>query len=309
MRMDGGPLAAVVGPTASGKSEAALRIAEALDAEIISIDSMTVYRGMDIGTAKPSLHERARVAHHLIDVAGPDESFSVARYQALARNAVRDIRQRGSIPLLVGGTGLYFRAVVDDLEFPGTDPALRAGLETEALEAGPEQLYARLAASDPRAAAKIEPANVRRTVRALEVATLYGRPFSSFSQAWDAYPPERVRAAGIAIDPALLARRIKARVRRQFDEGLVGEVRALLEGGAGPSLTARQAIRYAEVIDHLDGLMSLDEAILRTVKRTRALARRQVAWFRRDPRIRWFEAGEEGAPASADALTEYLRDG
>ncbi|HEX6208975.1 MAG TPA: tRNA (adenosine(37)-N6)-dimethylallyltransferase MiaA, partial [Actinomycetota bacterium] len=182
---------ALVGPTASGKTEASVELARRLDAEVILVDSMTVYRGMDVGTAKPGPDERARVPHHLVDVVDPTEPFSVARFQALARQAVRGIVERGRVPLLVGGSGLYFRAAVDDLEFPGTDPGLRDLLSREARLLGPERMHSRLADLDPAAAAKIDPDNARRSVRALEVAALTGRPFSSFAAAWDRYPKGR----------------------------------------------------------------------------------------------------------------------
>jgi len=297
---------ALVGPTASGKTEAALVLAERLDAEIVSVDSILVYRGMDIGTAKPGPAERARVPHHLLDAAEPEEPFSVARFQELARTALADIASRGRRALLVGGSGLYFRAVVDDLEFPGTDPEARGELEAEAAALGPEGMYARLAALDPVAAGKIEPANVRRTVRALEVAAITGRPFSAYAGAWERYPGERVRAAGISLPRDVLARRIEARVQAMLGAGFLEEVRGLVARGFSGWLTSSQAIGYAEFVRHLRGELSLADAVAATVRRTKALARRQLAWFRRDPRIRWFEAGEEGARAIVEDLGEYL---
>ena len=307
--MSAEPFLALVGPTASGKTEAGIRVAESLGAEIVSVDSMLVYRGMDIGTAKPSATERSRVRHSLLDAADPSEAFSVARYQALARDAVAEIRDRGRWVLLVGGSGLYFRAVVDDLEFPGTDPGARRDLEAEARTLGPGEMHARLAQLDPVAAAKIEPDNVRRTVRALEVAAVTGRPFSSYAGAWERYPAELVRAAGIDIPRPILARRIEARVDAMLASGVLGEVQALLDGGLFGWLTSSQAIGYAEFARHLRGELSLQEAVAGTVKRTKALARRQLAWFRRDPRIRWFAADERGAEAVVDDVTGYLRDG
>jgi tRNA dimethylallyltransferase len=307
--VDPEPLLALVGPTASGKTDAAEELARRLDAEIVSVDSMTVYRGMDVGTAKPTAEQRAGVPHHLVDVADPDEEFSVARYQQLARDAVARIRSRDRRAFLVGGTGLYFRAVVDDLEFPPTDPGVRGSIQAQADDLGPEAMYDLLSTSDPVAASRIEPANVRRTVRALEVAAVTGRPFSSFASAWERFPPERVRAAGIEVPVELLHERIEQRVRDQLAHGLLDEVRTLLDEGKGPALTARQAIGYAEAIDHLAGRISLDEAAERTAKRTRALARRQLSWFRRDPRIRWFRAGEGGSSELIDEMEEYYRGG
>jgi tRNA dimethylallyltransferase len=303
------PLLAVVGPTASGKTEAALAVAARLGAEIVSIDSMLVYRGMDVGTAKPTAEQRALVPHHLLDVADPGRPFSVAEFQRLVLEAVHEIRARGDGVLLVGGSGLYFRAVVDGLYFPQTDAALRSDLEAEALGAGAETMYARLRSVDPMAAAKIEPGNLRRTVRALEVAALTGRPFSTFAGSWDRYPPGRVRAAGVALAPDDLRARIESRVRSMVEAGFAHEVEALLDRGLGPSLTSSQAIGYAEMARHLSGEMTLEEAVRSTIRRTRALARRQMAWFRRDPRVRWFEAGPRGAIGIVEEIVEYLGSG
>jgi tRNA dimethylallyltransferase len=301
------PFLALVGPTASGKTEAALEVAERIGAEIVSVDSMLVYRGMDVGTAKPTPAQRARVPHHLVDVADPSEPFSVARYQALGRDAVAAIRDRGHRVLLSGGTVLYLRAVVDDLAFPPTDPAVRAGLEAEAERVGAIAMYGRLARSDPVAAGRIEPANVRRTVRALEVAHVTGRPFSSFASAWERYEPGRVRAAGIRTPPDVLAGRIEARILGMIADGFLDEVRELVAKGFGSWLTASQAIGYAEFARHLAGELALEDAVAGTVKRTRALARRQMAFLRRDPRVRWFEAGEDGAAPLVDEIVEHLR--
>ena len=306
--MPGGhPFLALVGPTASGKSEAAMTLSRRLGAEIVSVDSMLVYRGMDVGTAKPTPAERARVSHHLVDVAEPEEPFSVARYQQLARAVVEGIDARGRRVLLVGGSGLYFRAIVDELEFPATDPDARDELWAEAEVLGPDRLYERLAELDPTAAARIEPSNVRRTVRALEVAAVTGRPFSSYADRWERYPDERVRAAGIDVPRDVLARRIEARVRAMVDAGLLDEVRGLLDQGLFGWLTASRAIGYAEFARHLRGEMTLADASAQTVRRTRELARRQMVWYRRDPRIRWFPAGERGAIDVVDEMTEYLQ--
>jgi tRNA dimethylallyltransferase len=301
----GGPLLAIVGPTASGKTELAIELAERLGAEIVCADSTTVYRGMDVGTAKPTPEQRARVPHHLVDVAEPSEPFAVARYQRVARAAIEDIRGRGRVALLVGGSGLYLRAIVDDLVFPPTDPAVRGRLEVEAAAAGATAMYRRLSELDPPAADRIEPDNVRRTVRALEVAEITGRPFSSYAEAWDRYPGERVRAAGLDVPRPELYERIEARVRAQLAEGLIEEVKELAHRGLAGWLTASQAIGYAEFARHLEGELSLDDAVARTVKRTKALARRQLAWFRRDPRVRWF-AHEE--PALAGVVAGYLHE-
>jgi tRNA dimethylallyltransferase len=300
------PFLALVGPTASGKTGAALRIAETLGAEILSVDSMLVYRGMDVGTAKPTPSERGRVPHHLVDLIEPSEPFSVAAFQAAARRAAEDVRRRGKTPLLVGGSGLYFRAVVDDLEFPGTEAGIRGDLEGEATALGPDRMHRRLAGLDPVAASKIEPGNVRRTVRALEVAAITGRTFSSFAVAWDRYGPERVRAAGVRLGTQDLAARVDARVRAMLAAGWMREVEELVARGLGGWLTASQAIGYAELARHLAGELSLEDAVRQTVKRTRSLARRQMAWFRRDPRIRWFDVGIGGAFEATAEMASYL---
>jgi tRNA dimethylallyltransferase len=299
---------ALVGPTAVGKTDLSLALAEEMDAEIVSIDSMLVYRCLDIGTAKPSASERARVPHHLIDVVEPSEPFSVARFQEEARTAIEEIASRQRPALLVGGSGLYFRAVVDDLEFPGTDPATRSDLERQAQALGPERMHERLAASDPAAAARIEPANVRRTVRALEVPAVTGRAFSTFAEAWERYDTNAVRATGLRTPRDELMGRIDVRVRSMLDEGWLDEVRSLVERGFGGWLTSTQAIGYAEMARHLRGDMTLEAAVEATVKRTCNLARRQMSWFRRDPRIRWFDVEERGAMAMFRPILAYLED-
>jgi tRNA dimethylallyltransferase len=298
-------LLAIVGPTASGKTEASIPVAEALGAEILCVDSMLVYRGMDVGTAKPDASARLRVPHHLLDLADPAEPFSVLRFQGEAEAAIECVRAAGRAPLLVGGGGLYYRAVVDRLEFPGTEPATRALLEAEVLAVGAGALHRRLDQIDPVAASRIGPANTRRTVRALEVAAITGRPFSGFAEAWGRYPEGAVRAVGIDVPRAVLYRRIERRVAAMVP-GLVEETRALVERGFDRFLTSSQAIGYAEAVAHLEGGIGEDELVARTVRRTKALARRQLAWLRRDPRIRWFPAGERGAVEVVPELIEHL---
>lgn len=300
------PLLALVGPTASGKTDASIAVAQTLAAEIVCVDSMLIYRGMDVGTAKPTAEQRRRVAHHLLDLAEPTEPFSVARFQELARQVTAGCRARGRQVLLVGGGGLYYRAVVDDLTFPGTGRETRALLEAEAAALGSEILYRRLATVDPEAASRIEPRNSRRTVRALEVAALTGRRFSEQYRSWHRYPSGAVRAAGVDMDRASLHRRIERRVEAMMP-GLLTETRALLDGGAGPFLTSSQAIGYAEAASCLHGGISEAEAAAVTIRRTKSLARRQMAWLRRDPRIRWFPVGEEGADGIVDDVIEHLR--
>jgi len=259
------------------------------DVELVSLDSMQVYRGLDIGTAKPTHGERAEVVHHLIDVADPSEEWSVQRTQAAARAAIARIEARGKRAVLVGGTGLYVRAVIDDLQIPPTDAAVRRAVDRDAEEAeGLERAYARLVELDPAAAARMEPGNRRRIVRALEVIELTGRPFSSFGRGFDEYPPPAISVAmiGVAIEPAALAARIADRVGLMQERGLVEEVRGLSSGVL--SRTAREAIGYREVFDHLSGeIPLLADALDATVRRTRRFARRQRAWFRRDPRVEW----------------------
>lgn len=301
------PLFALVGATASGKTEASLVLAERLGAEVICVDSMLVYRGMDVGTAKPTREQRARVKHHLLDLADPSEAFSVARFQSCAREAIADIVGRGSRPLLVGGGGLYYRAAVDQLEFPSTAHGIREMLSAEAAVLGPHALHGRLASFDPQAAGRIDPANVRRTIRALEVPAITGRPFSSFARAWDRYPVGAVRAAGVRMDREILYRRIEERVLRMMP-GLLDEAGSLLERGYGDFITSSQAIGYSEAASCLRGEMSQDEAALRTTRRTKALARRQMAWLKRDPRIRWFVVGEEGAPGIVEDVLIYFEE-
>ena len=295
-------LRALVGPTASGKTEAGIALAERLDREIASVDSMLVYRGMDVGTAKPTAVDRGRVAHHLLDLAAPSERFTVARFQA----AAHELLARVPDPLLVGGSGLYLRAVVDDLVFPPEDHAVRQALETEAAAVGVARLFERLADLDPVSAGKIEPGNVRRVVRALEVAAITGSRFSTFAHAWERYDPQRMRGAGIRVDRPILAIRVERRVHAMLDAGWLDEVRGLIDAGFGDWLTSTQAIGYAELARHLDGRLSLEEAVELTVKRTKELARRQMAWFRRDPRIRWFDVGESGAIEAVDRVAAYL---
>lgn len=274
--------------------EAARRLG---DVELVSADSMQVYRGMDIGTAKPSPEEQAEVRHHLLDVAGPEEDYSVARFQADAADAIAGIESRGHRALVVGGTGLYVQAVVDGLALPGEWPELKAELEGQP----PDALYRRLEELDPLAASRIEPGNARRLVRALEVTLGSGRPFSSFGPGLGAYPPTRFRLAGVWVPRPVLAERIAARYRAQLAAGFLDEVRRL---AATMSRTARQALGYKELLAHLAGEWTLEEAVDAAVGRTRGFARRQRAWFRRDPRITWF-----GAPTNpVDLLPALLGD-
>jgi tRNA dimethylallyltransferase len=232
----------------------------------------------------------------------------VARFQELAHEAIGRIRSRSRQALLVGGGGLYYRAVVDGLNFPGTAPETRSLLETEAKAIGSAALYRRLQEFDPVAATKIDPSNARRTVRALEVAAITGKPFSAFARDWDVYPSEFVRAAGIEVPRPILHRRIEERVRTMVP-GLLEETRHLLDRGFRSFLTSSQAIGYAEAVACLEGGIGQDEMAAVTIRRTKALARRQMAWFRRDPRIQWFQTEEDGAHGVVDQIMTYLREG
>ena len=281
---------ALVGTTASGKSALAMAIGRAHpDIEIVSVDSMQVYRGMDIGTAKPTAAEQAEVPHHLIDLADPDEEFTVARFQRAFVDALAAIDERGHRALLVGGTGLYLRAVVDGLAIPGRYPEARREFEGAATT----QLHTKLAELDPVAAARMEPSNRRRIVRALEVTVGSGRPFSSYGPGLEAYPPTPFRLVGVSLPSALVSARVEARYQQQLDAGFVDEVRRLAARPQGLSRTAAQALGYRELLAHLRGELDLDAAVEEAVRRTRQFARRQRAWFRRDPRIEWLTAEDD----------------
>lgn len=287
---------ALVGPTGSGKSAVALEVAQRREAEIVAVDAFTVYRGMDVGTAKPGAEERARIRHHMIDRLDPTQECTVEWFQAEARTAVAGILARGRTPLLVGGSGLYFRAVVDPLAFPPTDPEVRTRLERRYRD-DPPAAHAALERVDPAAASRIDPDNLRRSVRALEVVELTGRPFSDWRRAWDDYEAiyPGLEVVGLAVDREVLSVRIGRRVEEMVRGGIVEECRRL--AGLPLSSTARQAIGYAEFLEHVAGRVTLEEAIERTGARTRRYAARQARWFAADPRVRWVQR-----PAAADAL-------
>jgi len=279
--------AALVGATASGKSAVALALARADPSwELVTVDSMQVYRGMDIGTAKPTTAERDEVPHHLLDVADPWEDYDVARYQADVGAVLADVERRGRRALLVGGTALYLRAVVDDLTLPGQYAEVRRELDAVA---DTPTLHARLAELDPVAAARMEPTNRRRVVRALEVTLGSGRPFSSFGPGLDQHPPTPFRLVALRWPWEDLDRRIHRRYDDQLAAGFLDEVRTLTTADRPPSRTAAQALGYKELADHLAGRCTLDEALDLARTRTRRFARRQHKWFRRDPRIAWVD--------------------
>ena len=280
------PLVAIVGPTAAGKSDLAVALAERLGGEVVNADSMQLYRGMDIGTAKLSAAERRGVPHHLLDVLDVTEPAAVATFQGRARAAVDDCRARAVVPVLVGGSALYVRAVLDRFEFPGTDHAVRAELEADLAAAGPAALHARLAADDPAAAAAILATNGRRIVRALEVVRLTGRPFSASLPGYE-YAYDRVVQVGVDVPRDVLDWRVTHRVDRMWSAGLVDEVRRLERVGLREGRTASRALGYAQVLRQLAGRCTEQEARDETVRATRRFARRQDSWFRKDPRIGW----------------------
>ncbi|MFB4315386.1 tRNA (adenosine(37)-N6)-dimethylallyltransferase MiaA [Actinomadura sp. 21ATH] len=277
---------AVVGPTAAGKSDLAVDLALRLDGEAINADSMQLYRGMDIGTAKLTAAEMRGVPHHLLDIWDVTVTASVAGYQRLSADAIEAVRARGRVPVLVGGSGLYVRAALDHMEFPGTDPDVRARLAGELAEAGPAAMHERLRARDPAAAAAILPSNGRRIVRALEVIEITGRPFSA------TMPERRYRyeavQIGLTVPREELDARIALRVERMWEAGLVEEVRALdRDARLRDGLTASRALGYAQVLRFLSGEWTEERAMEETIRTTRRFARRQESWFRSDPRVRW----------------------
>jgi tRNA dimethylallyltransferase len=281
----GPAVVAVVGPTATGKSELSLALAERLDGEVINADAMQLYRGMDIGTAKLPFDQRRGIAHHQLDVLDVRDEASVAAYQRHARADIDSIRTRGRVAVLVGGSGLYVRAALDRLDIPPTERTVRARLEAELADVGVEVLRDRLVALDPDAAAAIEPRNGRRIVRALEVVELTGRPFSASLPTREHLLPTVV--IGLVADRSLLDERINQRVRRMWRIGLVDEVKGLVEQGLREGRTASKALGYSQVLAHLDGTMTPVEAQDATGTATRRYARRQESWFRADPRVIW----------------------
>lgn len=292
---------AIVGVTATGKSTVAMAIARRLgNAEIISVDSMQVYREMDIGTDKPPVAVRAEVPHHLIDVADPSEDFSLTMFQAAARQARADIATRGRTAVLVGGTGLYHRAVIDDLDIPGRFPETAAELEEEL---DTEALHRRLVELDPLAASRMESTNRRRIVRALEVTVGSGRPFSSYGPGLGDYPPCDIAQIGLSLSRPEIDHRIEQRYHQQMEAGFLAEVEALADRQPPLSRTASQALGYKELLGHLNGEMSLDEALDLAIARTRKFARRQERWFRRDPRIVWLNADDDVEALVDEALS------
>ncbi len=302
------PLIVINGPTASGKSSLAIDVAERLiaagqPAEIVNADAYAIYRGMDIGTAKPSAADLVKVKHHLVDILDITETASVAEFQTMARDVIADLRAAGITPVLVGGSALYVRAVVDTFDFPGTDPAVRAKWDARLTEIGPEALHAELAAISPEAAAGILPGNGRRIVRALEVIELTG----SFTPVLPepTYALANVHQFGLRIDREQMDARIAARVEQMWAHGLVAEVEELVAQGLRQGLTASRALGYAQVLAHLAGECSDDEAKQATIAGTRRFARKQLGWFNRDDRITWFDWDD---PTAAETIIRIVGD-
>jgi tRNA dimethylallyltransferase len=297
---DLGPVV-ILGPTASGKSDVAMALAARhSDVELVAVDAMQVYRRMDIGTAKPSLADRAAVPHHCLDLVDAADDFTVTDFSAAAHHALQGIAARDHRTVLVAGTGLYLRSVTDPMEVPGRWPELRFELEARVTTEGAAALHRQLVVLDPAAAAKMEPSNARRVVRAMEVTLGSGRPFSSYGPGVDTYPNVPFRQFGLRWPRPLLARRIVERVHRMIDRGLLAEVESLAQSPV--SRTARQALGYKELFDHLDGGCTLDAAIETIITRTRQFAVRQERWFRRDPRIRWIEIDDDPVTTALPVL-------
>jgi len=293
------PLLVLVGPTAAGKTGVSIALAGRLGGEVVSADSMLVYRGMDIGTAKPTPDERRGIPHHMIDIVDPDENYSVALYQRQARACIADIHRRGRLPLLVGGTGLYVRAVIDQYTFTpaGIDPEFRRRMQELADREGPAAVHRRLAATDPAAAAVIHPNNLKRVIRALEVYRLTGRSITSFRDregvSGGLYRPV---VFGLTMERPALYRRIEARVDEMLRRGLLAEVQGLLARGYSPALPAMQGLGYKEMAAHLRGEYTLEEAVALLKRNTRRFAKRQFTWFRADARIIWLDVGKYAGP-------------
>ncbi len=299
------PLICIVGPTAVGKTEIAIQLAQHLDAEIVSLDSRQIYRGMDIGTAKPIPEQQRAVPHHLIDCVDVDQTFSVAEYQRLADTAIAEIRERGKRTMAVGGAGLYFRGIIDGLfDGPGADAEIRAKLQREADEHGNVALHERLRRCDPETANRVHPNNLVRVIRALEVYELTGKPISSLQQQWKMNEPRYpLRAFGLNMPRETLYQRIEERVNRMVEAGLIEEVKGLLDQGCPRNCVAMQSFGYKELIDYLDGKRTLDEAISLLKQNTRRFAKRQLTWFRNDPRIEWLDTSQF---SSIDGIVDNL---
>ena len=280
-------LVVLAGATATGKSSLSVELAQAIDAEIINADSMQVYRGMDIGTAKITVEERQGIPHHMLDVLDVNQDSTVAWYQSSAREVIDEIHSRGKSVVMVGGTGLYIKAVIDELNFPDTDPMVRHTLNKEAEDLGIDAMFARLEKLDPAAAIAIDRANLRRIIRALEVIEITGKPFTANLPREESIRYPDARQFGLVMDRELLSERIDQRVSTMFENGFVDEVQKLMSSGLLEGRTAQRALGYSQIVSHLKGETSLDAAVEETKRATRQYARRQETWFSRDARIKW----------------------
>jgi len=300
------PLIVIVGPTAVGKTDVGIEVARRVNGEVISGDSMQVYKYMDIGTAKPTEAEMAGIPHHMIDIVDPDEEFNVARFQEMVGYHIHNINERGKVPILVGGTGLYVRAVLDHYDFspPGESLSQRKELMDLAALKGNQCLAEMLREVDPEAAGRIHPNDTRRLVRALEVYRTTGKPISSFQYVSETSPPKyNLGYFGLTMEREKLYNRIEQRVDKMMAGGLIDEVKGLVEKGYGPQSTAMQALGYKEIIDYLEGLCTMEEAVELIKRNTRRFAKRQLTWFRRDKRIRWIEVQNY---ESLDKITDEI---
>lgn len=283
-------LLTIVGPTAVGKTKLSIALAKAFQGEIISGDSMQVYKGMDIGTAKIKPEEQEGIPHHLIDILEPHQSFSVTQFQELTKKCIREINSRGKLPILVGGTGLYVQSVTHDFRFPEVhDPKLRQKWLTYLARHGKEKLFEELKAIDPHYAQKLHPNNTRRVIRALEIMEATGKSMACYQRDWKRSSPYDLVMIGLDMERELLYERINERVDQMLEEGLVDEVKALLKKGVPQTATAMQAIGYKEMVEYLEGELTLEEAVEKIKRNTRRFAKRQLTWFRRMEAIRWFE--------------------
>lgn len=295
-------LLVIAGATATGKSALSVSLAQAIDAEIINADSMQVYKGMDIGTAKISSEERQGISHHMLDVLHVNEDSTVAWYQSAAREKIDEIHSRGKNVVLVGGTGLYIKSVIDELNFPDTDPMVRHTLNKEAEELGIDAMFSRLEKLDPAAALAIDRANLRRIIRALEVIEITGQPFTANLPREESVRYPQARQFGLVMDRELLSERIDERVNKMFEQGLVAEVAHLIDSGLTQGRTAQRALGYSQVISHLQGEISLEAAIEETKRATRQYARRQETWFSRDARIKWISPRQSRLESILESL-------
>jgi tRNA dimethylallyltransferase len=295
-------LVVISGATATGKSALSVELAQAIDAEIINADSMQVYRGMDIGTAKISAEERNGISHHMLDVLSVSQDSTVAWYQSEARRVIDEVHSRGKNVVMVGGTGLYIKAVIDELNFPDTDPMVRHTLNAEAEELGIDAMFARLEKLDPAAALAIDRANLRRIIRALEVIEITGKPFTANLPREESIRYPGARQFGLVMNREDLSDRIDVRVNAMFDQGLVAEVQKLVADGLLQGRTAQRALGYAQVISYLNGDISLDAAIEETKRATRQYARRQETWFSRDARITWLSTRQPRLESILESL-------